>query len=54
MSAARVDEVMFSFTTNIEYKLFNKDGIVSNNILEQVASCITEPNEIFGKANAIS
>ena len=49
MSAARADEIMFSFKTNIEDTLFDKDGIVSNNILEQVASCITEPNEIFGK-----
>ena len=49
MSATRGDEIMLSFKSNIEYTLFNKDGIVSKDTLEQVGSCISEPNEIFGK-----
>ena len=49
MSATRADEIMSSFRTNIEYTLFNKDGIVSDHILEQVESWISEPNDFFGK-----
>ena len=48
MSSTRVDEIILNFQKNIEYTLFNKDGVVNDEILEQMENCQLEPSEVFG------
>ena len=49
MSATREKEIILNFRNNIEYSLFNKDGVENIKVLEQIASCVSEQREIFGK-----
>ena len=49
MSATREKEIILNFRNNIEYSLFNKDGVVNIKVLEQIESCVSEQREIFGK-----
>lgn len=48
MSSTRVDEIILNFQNNVEYTLFNKDGVVNDEILEQIENCQLEPSEVFG------
>ena len=36
------------FQSDIEFTLFNKDGVVNNKILEQIENCQLEASEVFG------
>ena len=48
MSSTREDDIILKFQNNIEYTLFNKDGVVNDEILEQMENCQLEPSEVFG------
>ena len=48
MSSTREDDIILEFQNNIEYTLFNKDGVVNDEILEQMENCQLEPKEVFG------
>ena len=49
MSSAREEEKFLDFLNTFECSLFNGDGVVNIRTLEQIASCISQPNVIFGK-----
>lgn len=53
MSSAREDVIIVKFQNNIEYMLFIKDGVVNDELLEQIEKCQSEPSEIFGTKTMI-
>ncbi|CAB4022168.1 Hypothetical predicted protein [Paramuricea clavata] len=53
MSATREKEIILNFRNNIEYTLFNKDGVVNIKVLEQIESCVSEQREIFDEIKTI-
>ena len=48
MSSAHEDGIIRKFQNDIEYTLFNKDGVVNNEMLDQVENCQLEASEVLG------
>ncbi|XP_028396101.1 tetratricopeptide repeat protein 27-like [Dendronephthya gigantea] len=53
MSSTREEEKYLDFLNKFECSLFNGDGVVNIAALEQMASCISQPNAIFDEIRRI-